>query len=183
MHWGRTWQPIPVFLPGESQGQRSLMGCQTQSWTRLKRLSSSSMSTELSDHLILCHPLLLLPSLFPSIRVFSNELALRIRWLKYYSFSNRASNEYSGLISFRIDWFDLLAVHRNLKCLLQHHNLKASVLWCSAFKYIIPNCIKCYKGKRRILTIKVSLGGCLGPQSVQEVTFKLSAEGWVISPV
>ena len=137
----------------------------------------------LSNHLIICCPLLLLPSLFPSIRVFSNELALRIRWLKYYSFSNRASNEYSGLISFRIDWFDLLAVHRNLKCLLQHHNLKASVLWCSAFKYIIPNCIKCYKGKRRILTIKVSLGGCLGPQSVQEVTFKLSAEGWVISPV
>ena len=84
-----------------------------------------------SNHLILCHPLLLLLSLFPSIRVFSNN-ALRIRWPKYWSFSISPSNEYSGLIAFRIDWFDLLAAQRTLKSLLQYHNLKASILWHSA---------------------------------------------------
>ena len=88
-----------------------------------------------SNRLILCHPLLLLPSTFPSIRVFSNESALRIRWPKYWSFSFNVSpfNEYSGLISFRIDWFDLLAVQGTLKSLLQHHSSKASILPCSAF--------------------------------------------------
>ena len=88
-----------------------------------------------SNHLILCHPLLLLPSIFPSIRVFSNESLLRIRWPKYWSFrfSNSSSNEYSGLISFRIDWFDLLTVQGTLKSLLQHHTSKASILRCSAF--------------------------------------------------
>ena len=84
-----------------------------------------------SSHLILCHPLLL-PSIFPSIRVFSKELALHIRWPKYWSFSISPSNEYSGLISFKIDWFDL-AIQGTLKNLLQHHSSKASVLWCSAF--------------------------------------------------
>ena len=84
------------------------------------------------NHLILCHPLLLLPSIFPSIRVFSNESALCIRWLKYwsFSFSISPSNEYSRLISFRIDWFDLLVVQGILKSLLQCHSLKASVLQC-----------------------------------------------------
>ena len=88
-----------------------------------------------SNHLILCHPLLLLPSVFPSIRVFSNELALCIWWPKYwsFSFSISPSNEYSGLISFKIDWFDLLAVQGTLKNVLQHHNSKASILWLSAF--------------------------------------------------
>ena len=88
-----------------------------------------------SNHLILCHPLLLLPSIFPSIRVFSNELVLHIRWPKYYSFSSSisASNEYSGLISFRMDWLDLLAVQGTLKSLLQYQSLKASILQCSAF--------------------------------------------------
>ena len=83
-----------------------------------------------SNHLTLCHPLLLLPSIFSSIRVFSSELILRIRWPKYWSFgfSISPSNEYSGLISLRIDCFDLLAVQRTLKSLLQHHNLKASIL-------------------------------------------------------
>ena len=85
-----------------------------------------------SNHLILCHPLLLL-SIFPSIRVFSNELAAHIRWTKYWSFSISPSKEYSGLISFWVDWFDLLAVQGTLKSLLQHHGLKASFLWCSAF--------------------------------------------------
>ena len=88
-----------------------------------------------SNHLILCHPLLLAPSIFPSIRVFSNESILCIRWLKYWSFSFNISpsNEYSGLTSFRMDWLDLLAVQGTLKSLLQHHSSKASILWCSAF--------------------------------------------------
>ena len=88
-----------------------------------------------SNHLILCHPLLLLPTVFHSIRVFSNESALRIRWSKYwsFSFSISPSNEYSGLISFRMDWLDLLAVQGTLKSLLQHHSSKASILRCSVF--------------------------------------------------
>ena len=96
------------------------------------------MSIELvmpSNHLILCCPLLLLPSIFPSIRVFSNESVLHIRWPKYwsFSFSISPSNEYSGLISFRMDWLALLAVQGTLKSLLQHHSLKVSILWHSAF--------------------------------------------------
>ena len=97
---------------------------------------STLMSIELvmpSNHLILCHPLLFLPSIFPSIRVFSNESVLHIKWPKYSSFSISPSNEYSGLISFRMDWLDLLAVQGTLKSLLQHYNSKASILQCSAF--------------------------------------------------
>ena len=92
-------------------------------------------SVILSNHLILCRPLLLLPSVFLSIKVFSNESALRIRWPKHwsYSFSISLSNDYSGLIFFRMDWLELLTVQRTLKSLLQHHNLKASILRCSAF--------------------------------------------------
>ena len=88
-----------------------------------------------SNHLILCHPLLLLPSIFPSIKVFSNELALCVRWPKYWNFSFVISpfNEYSWLVSFRIDWFDLLAVQGTPKSLLQHHSSKASILHCSVF--------------------------------------------------
>ena len=88
-----------------------------------------------SNHLILCHSFLLLPSIFPSIRVFSNESVLCIRWPKYWSFSLSISpsNKYSGLISFRMDWLDLLALQGTLKGLLQHHSSKASILWCSAF--------------------------------------------------
>ena len=87
------------------------------------------------NHFILCHPLLLLPSIFPSLRVFSNESALHIRWLTYWSFSFNISpsNEHPGLISFRMDWLDLLAVQGTLKSLIQHHSLKASILQCSAF--------------------------------------------------
>ena len=87
------------------------------------------------NHVILCCRLLLLPSIFPSIRVFSNESALHIRWPKYWSFSfnNSPSNEHPGLISFRMDWLDLLSVQGTLKSLLQHHSPKASILWCSAF--------------------------------------------------
>ena len=92
-------------------------------------------SVTLSNHFILCHPLHLLPSVFPSIRLFPDESVLRIRGPKYWSFSFNISpsNEYSGPISFRNDWFDLLAVQGTLKCLLQHHSSKASVLWCSPF--------------------------------------------------
>ena len=86
-----------------------------------------------SNHLILCHPLLFLPSIFPSIRIFPNESVLHIRWPKYWSFSINPSNDYSGLISFRTDWLDLLAVQGILKSLLQHHSSKASVLQHSAF--------------------------------------------------
>ena len=105
----------------------------TNSRSLLKPMSIDSVMP--SNHLILCHPLLLLPSIFPSIRVFSNESVLHIRWPKYWSFSFNISpsNEYSGLISFRMDWVDLLAVQGTLKSLLQHHSSKASILRCSAF--------------------------------------------------
>ena len=101
----------------------------SNSWSSPKPMSIESVMP--SNHLILCRPLLLLPSIFPSIRVFSNESALRIRWPEYwsFSFSLSPSNEYSGLISFRMDWLDLLAVQGTLKDLLQHHSSKASVLW------------------------------------------------------
>ena len=99
-----------------------------QPWSLLKLMSIELVMP--SNHLILCHPLLLLPSIFPSIRVFSNESVLSIRWPKFwsFSFSISPSNEYSGLICFRIDWFDLLAVQGTLKSLLQHHNSRVSIL-------------------------------------------------------
>ena len=105
----------------------------TNSCSLLKFMSIESVMP--SKHLILCRPLLLLLSIFPSIMVFSNKLALHIRWPKYwsFSFSSSPSIEYSGLISFRIDWFDLLAVQVTLKSLLQHHSSKASIIWCSVF--------------------------------------------------
>ena len=105
----------------------------TNSWSLAKLMSIESVMP--SSHLILCHPLLLLPSIFPSIRVFSNESVLRIRWPKYWSFSFNISpsNEYSELMSFRVDWLDLLAVQGILKSLLQHHSSKASILWHSGF--------------------------------------------------
>ena len=120
-------------------------------WTAARQASQSItnsqsllkfMSIELvmpSDHLILCCPLLLPPSIFPSIRVLSNESVLCIRWPKYcsFSFSSSPSNEYSGLISFRMDWLDHLAVQETLKSLLQHHSSKASILWYSAFFFFL----------------------------------------------
>ena len=112
-------------------------------------------SVMLSNHLILCYPLRLLPSVFPSIRIFSNESALCIRWPKYwsFSFSISPSNEYSGLISFRIDWFDLLSVQGTLKHLLQHHNLKASILQFSAFVMVQLSHLYVTAGKTIALTI------------------------------
>ena len=108
-----------------------------------------------SNHLILCHPLLLLPSVFPSIRVFSSESALHIRWPKYwsFSFSISPSNEHPGLISFRIDWFDLLAVQGTLKS-LQHHGSKTSVLWCSAFFMLQLSHLYITTGKTTALTVR-----------------------------
>ena len=111
----------------------------------------------LSNHLILCHPLLLLSSIFPSINVFSNESALHIRWPNYWSFSFSISpfNEYSGFISFRIDWFDLPAVQETLKSLLQHHNSKASILWHSAFFMVQLSHPYMTTGKITALTIQI----------------------------
>ena len=117
--------------PWTAARQASLSLTNFQSLLKLMSIES----VMLSNRLVLCHPLLLLPSIFPSIRIFSNELVLRIRRSKYwsFSFSISPSNEYSGLISFKIDWFDVLTVQRTLKSLLQHHSLKASILHPSAF--------------------------------------------------
>ena len=123
---------IQLFTtPWTAAHQASLSLTNSQSFLKLMSIESVMPS----NHLILCHPLLLPPSIFPSIRVFSNESVLHIRWPKYwsFSFSISPSNDYSGLISFRMDWLDLFAVQGTLKRLLQHHSSKASILWCSAF--------------------------------------------------
>ena len=111
--------------------QASLSITSSRNWLKLMSIKSVMPS----NHLILCHPLLLPPSIFPSVRVFSSESVLCVQWPKYcsFSFSISPSNEYSGLISFRMDWLDLLAVQGTIKSLLQHHSSKASILWCSAF--------------------------------------------------
>ena len=117
----------------------------TTSRSLLKLMSIDSVM--LSNHLILCCPLLLLPSIFSSIRVFSNESALHVRWPNYWSFSISPSNEYSGLISFMIDWLDLFAVQGTLKSLLQHHSSKASILGHSAFFMVQLPCSYMTAGK------------------------------------
>ena len=123
---------------------------QLRSW--LKPMSIESVMT--SNHLILCCPLLLLPSIFPSIRVFSNESVLHMRWPKYWSFSFSISsaNAHSGLISFRMDWFALHVVQANLKSLLQHHSSKASILWHSAFFMVLLSHIYMTIGETIALT-------------------------------
>ena len=123
----------------------------TNSRSSLKLMAIESVMP--SNHLISCHPLLLLPSIFPSIRIFSSESAFRIRWPKYWIFSFNTSNEYSGLISFRTDWFDLFAVQGTLKSLLQHHSSKASVLWCSAF--FIVQLSDLYMTTRKIIALTI----------------------------
>ena len=117
--------------PRTTARQASLSTTSSQSLPKLMSIESVMPS----NHLILCRPLHLLPSIFPSIRVFSNESVLPIRWPEYWSFSFNISpsNEHPGLISFRMDWFELLAVQQSLKSLLQHHSSKASILQCSAF--------------------------------------------------
>ena len=121
----------PTFCNPMDCSKSRLLWPSTISQSLLKFMSLESVV--LSNHVNLCHPLLLLPSLFPSIKIFSSESALGIRRLKYWSFSNNPSNEYSGLITFKINWFDFLAVQGTLKNLLQHHSSKASILWRSAF--------------------------------------------------
>ena len=113
-----------------------------------------------SNHLIFCHPLLLLPSIFPSISVFSNGSALRLRWPKYWSFSFNISpsNEHSGLISFRMDWLDLLAIQGTLTSLLQHHSSKASILQCSAFFIVQLSHPYITSGKTEVLTRRTFVG-------------------------
>ena len=125
------------------------------SWSLLKLMSIESVIP--SNHLILCHPLLLLPSIFPSIRVFSNESVLHIRWPNNWSFSLRISpsNEYSGLISFRMDWLDLLAVQGTLKALLQHHGSRAPILRCSAFLIVQLSHLYMTTGKTIALTRQI----------------------------
>ena len=121
----------------QSLGWEDLLSI-TNSQSLLKLMSIKSVMP--SNHLILCFPLFFMPSIFPSISVFSKESVLHIRWPKYLSFSCSISpsNEHSGLISFRIDWLDLLAVQETLKSLLQHHSSKALILWCSAFQLSYP---------------------------------------------
>ena len=123
------------MTPWTAARQASLSITSSQSLLKLMSIKSVMQS----NHLILCHPLLLLPSVFHSIRVFSSESVLHIRWPKYWSFSLSISlsSEYSGLISFRMDWLDLLAVQGTLKRLLQHHNSKSSILWCPAFFIVL----------------------------------------------
>ena len=125
----------------------------TNSQSLLKLMSIESVMP--SNHLILCHPLFFPPSIFPSIRVFSNESVLRIRWPKYwsFSFSISPSNEYSGLISFRMDWLDLRAVQGTLKSLLQYHSSKATILWHSAFFIVQLSYPYTTTGKTIALTI------------------------------
>ena len=126
---------VPLFVTPWTAARQASLSI-TNSWSLLKLMSIESVMP--SNNLILCRPLLLLPSFFPRIRVFSNESALHIRWSKYWSFSFNVSptNEHPGLISFRMDWLDLLAVQATLKSLLQHHSSKASIL--------IPGCCSHY---------------------------------------
>ena len=161
----RVWL---FFTPWTAARQASLSI--TNSENLLKLMSTESAMA--SNHLILCLLLLLLPSIFSSIRVFSNGSALRIRWPKFWSFSISPSNEYSGLISFRIDWFDLLAVQGTLRSPLQHHGLKASILWRSTFFMVQLSYISVRGGKHargvltslvcRSLHVFLPLSCCLG---------------------
>ena len=135
----------------------------------------SAESVMSSNHLILCHPLLFPPSIFPSIRVFSNESVVHIRWSKYwsFSFSTSSSNEYSGLISFRMDWFDFLAVQGTLRSLFQHHSSKASTLQCSAF--FIVQLSHPYMTTRKILyRPQIKLPTSAGSSKKQESSRKTS---------
>ena len=141
--------------------QTSLFFSISQSLLRLMSIQSAMPS----NHLILCHPLLLLPSVFPSIRVFFSESALHIKWLKYWSFSFSIgpSSEYSGLISFRIDWFDFLAVEGTLKSLLQHHSSKASIFQRPAFFMVQLSLPHMTTGKTIALTRRTFVGKVIQP--------------------
>ena len=150
----------------------------TNSQSLLKLMSIESVMP--FSRLILCYPLLLLPSVFPSIRVFSNELALRIRWPKYWSFSFNISpsNEYSGLISFRMDWFDPLAVQGTLKSLLQHHSSKASILQHSASFIIQLSHLYMTTGKTTALTMEIFVGKVMSLLLNRLSRFVRAVPGW-----
>ena len=153
MNVAQSLSHVQLFrTPCTAAHKASLSFTVTQSW--LKLMSIELMM--LPNHLILCCPLLLLPSVFPSIRIFSSEWTLHITWPEYWSFSFSISpfNEHSGLISFRIDWFDLLAVQGTLKSLLQHHNLKAPILWRSTFFMVHISHPYMTPGKTTALTIQ-----------------------------
>ena len=150
-------QSCPIFaIPWTTAHQASLSFTISQSLRKLMSIESVMPS----NHLVLCHSLLLLPSVFPSIKVFSNDSTLRIRWAKYwnFSFSISPSNDYSRLISFRTDWFDLLAVLGTLKSLLQHHSSKASILWRSAFFTVQLSHPYMTTGRIIAVTIQASVG-------------------------
>ena len=152
----QSLSPVQLFAtPWIVSCQASLSFTISQSL--LKLMSVESVMT--SNHLILCHPLLLLPSIFPSIRVFSYELALRIGWPKYwsFSFSISPSSEYSELTSLKADWFDLLTVQGTFKSLLQHHSSKTSILWCSAFFIVQLSRPYMTTGKTTALTIQIPI--------------------------
>ena len=141
-------------------------GCSSQaslsftiSWSLLKLMSFELVKP--SNHLVLSLPFLLLPSIFPSIRVFPNTSAPHIRWPTYWSFTISTSNEYSGLTSFSMDWFDLLAIEGTLKSLLQHHSSKASILWCSAFFMVQLSQLYMTTGETIALTIWTFVGKVL----------------------
>ena len=142
------------MTPGTTAHQASLSITKSQSLPKLMPMKLVMPS----NHLILCHPLLLLSSIFPSIRVFSNESVLPTRWPKYLSFSISSSNEYSGLISLRTDWFDLLAVQGTLKSLLQHHSSKASILQHPAFFMVQLSRLYMTTGKTIALTRHTFVG-------------------------
>ena len=142
---------VQLFVtPWTAAWQASLSNSNSQSLLKLMSIESVMPS----NHLVLCRHLLLPPSLFPSIKVFSDESVVSIRWSKYWSFSFNISpySEYSGLISFRMDWLDLLAVQVTLKSLLQHHSSKASILWCSAFSIVQLSHLYMTTGKTIVLT-------------------------------
>ena len=144
------------MTPRTAAGQASLSITDYQSLLKLMSIESVMPS----NHLILCRPLLLLPSMFPSIKVFSNESALHIRWPKYWSFSFNISpsNEYSGLISSRMDWLDLFAVQGTLKSLLKHHSSKALILRCLAFFIVQLSHLYVTTGKTTALTRQTFVG-------------------------
>ena len=147
------WGPMDYSTPGLPVHHQLLEPTQTHVYHVYE-------SVMLSNHLIFCHPFLLPLSIFPSLRVFSNESVLRMRWPKYwsFSFSISPSNEYLGLISFRMDWLDLLAVQGTLKSLIQHHSLKASIIWCSAFFIVQLSYPYMTTGKTTALTRRTFVG-------------------------
>ena len=153
---------VPLFVTLWTAALQASL-CITISWSLLKPMSIKSVIP--SNHLILCHPLLLLPSIFPSIRVFYSESVLCVRWPKYwsFSFSISPSNEHPGLISFRMDWFDLLAVQGTLKSLLQHHSSKASILQPSAFFILQLSHPYMTTGKTIALTRQTFVGKVMSP--------------------